>query len=84
MTDFEGTEQALAEAKDAPSPKRMGLPVEYAKLVLAIVDDPMRDGQCLRLDAGRRFAPDDSEEVTLFSGTDPPVARSGRNRGPGR
>lgn len=38
-------------------PKRMGKPEEYAKLALAIVDNPMLNGQCLRLDAGMRFAP---------------------------
>lgn len=38
-------------------PKRMGRPEEYAKLVLAVVDNPMLNGQCLRLDAGMRFAP---------------------------
>jgi hypothetical protein len=35
----------------------MGRPIEYAKLVAAIVDNPMLNGQCLRLDAGQRFAP---------------------------
>src|SRR3954452_15024475 len=38
-------------------PKRMGRPDEYAKLALAIIDNPMLNGQCLRLDAGMRFAP---------------------------
>jgi NAD(P)-dependent dehydrogenase (short-subunit alcohol dehydrogenase family) len=38
-------------------PKRMGKPEEYAKLALAIIDNPMLNGQCLRLDAGMRFAP---------------------------
>src|SRR3954471_13248268 len=38
-------------------PKRMGRPEEYAKLVLAIIDNQMLNGQCLRLDAGMRFAP---------------------------
>lgn len=38
-------------------PKRMGRPSEYAKLALAIVENPMLNGQCLRLDAGMRFAP---------------------------
>jgi NAD(P)-dependent dehydrogenase (short-subunit alcohol dehydrogenase family) len=38
-------------------PKRMGRPEEYAKLALAIVDNPMLNGQCLRLDAGMRFGP---------------------------
>jgi NAD(P)-dependent dehydrogenase (short-subunit alcohol dehydrogenase family) len=50
-------EFALALTKDAAFPKRMGRPDEYAKLVLAIVENPMLNGQCIRLDAGQRFAP---------------------------
>lgn len=50
-------EKRAALVKDAAFPKRMGRPEEYAKLVLAIVDNPMLNGQCLRLDAGQRFAP---------------------------
>jgi NAD(P)-dependent dehydrogenase (short-subunit alcohol dehydrogenase family) len=38
-------------------PKRMGRPDEYAKLALAIIDNQMLNGQCLRLDAGMRFGP---------------------------
>ncbi|WGL54011.1 SDR family NAD(P)-dependent oxidoreductase [Nocardioides sp. BP30] len=38
-------------------PKRMGRPEEYAKLACAIVENGMLNGQCLRLDAGMRFAP---------------------------
>jgi len=50
-------EFAKALTKDAAFPRRMGRPEEYAKLALAIVDNPMLNGQCLRLDAGQRFAP---------------------------
>jgi NAD(P)-dependent dehydrogenase (short-subunit alcohol dehydrogenase family) len=50
-------EMSKALVKDAAFPKRMGRPEEYAKLALAIVDNPMLNGQCLRLDAGQRFAP---------------------------
>jgi NAD(P)-dependent dehydrogenase (short-subunit alcohol dehydrogenase family) len=50
-------EFASALTKDAAFPKRLGKPEEYAKLVTAIVDNPMLNGQCLRLDAGQRFAP---------------------------
>ena len=50
-------EYATALTKDAAFPKRLGRPEEYAKLVAAIVDNPMLNGQCLRLDAGQRFAP---------------------------
>jgi NAD(P)-dependent dehydrogenase (short-subunit alcohol dehydrogenase family) len=46
-----------ALTKDAAFPKRMGRPDEYAKLVLAIVENPMLNGSCIRLDAGQRFAP---------------------------
>jgi len=50
-------EMKVALTKDNAFPKRMGRPEEYAKLALAIVDNPMLNGQCLRLDAGQRFAP---------------------------
>jgi NAD(P)-dependent dehydrogenase (short-subunit alcohol dehydrogenase family) len=46
-----------ALTRDAAFPKRMGRPDEYAKLALAIVDNPMLNGGTLRLDAGQRFAP---------------------------
>jgi NAD(P)-dependent dehydrogenase (short-subunit alcohol dehydrogenase family) len=50
-------EFAVALTKDAAFPKRLGRPEEFAKLVAAIVDNPMLNGQCIRLDAGQRFAP---------------------------
>jgi NAD(P)-dependent dehydrogenase (short-subunit alcohol dehydrogenase family) len=50
-------EMRAALTKDAAFPKRMGRPEEYAKLVAAIVDNAMLNGQCIRLDAGQRFAP---------------------------
>ncbi|HWC80476.1 MAG TPA: SDR family NAD(P)-dependent oxidoreductase [Pseudonocardiaceae bacterium] len=50
-------ETKVALVKDAAFPRRLGRPEEYAKLVLAIVENPMLNGQCLRLDAGQRFAP---------------------------
>ncbi|HXB36212.1 MAG TPA: SDR family NAD(P)-dependent oxidoreductase [Acidimicrobiales bacterium] len=43
--------------KDAAFPKRMGRPEEYAKLAIAIVETPMLNGLCIRLDGGQRFAP---------------------------
>lgn len=43
--------------KDAAFPKRMGKPEEYAMLATAIVENPMLNGGCIRLDAGQRFAP---------------------------
>lgn len=50
-------EFADALTKDAAFPKRMGRPEEYAKLALAIVENPMLNASTLRLDGGQRFAP---------------------------
>ena len=50
-------EFAKALTKDAAFPKRLGKPEEFAKLVSAIVENPMLNGSCIRLDAGVRFAP---------------------------
>jgi len=50
-------EFAQSLTKDAAFPKRMGRPNEYAKLAVSIVDNPMLNGSCIRLDAGQRFAP---------------------------
>jgi NAD(P)-dependent dehydrogenase (short-subunit alcohol dehydrogenase family) len=43
--------------RDNAFPRRMGRPEEYARLALAIVDNPMLNGSTIRLDAGVRFAP---------------------------
>jgi NAD(P)-dependent dehydrogenase (short-subunit alcohol dehydrogenase family) len=48
---------AATLTKDAAFPKRMGRPDEYAKLAVAIVENPMLNGSTIRLDAGQRFAP---------------------------
>lgn len=50
-------ERAAPFVKDAAFPKRMGRPEEFAKLAMAIIDNQMLNGQCLRLDAGQRFPP---------------------------
>ena len=50
-------EFADALTKDAAFPKRLGKPVEYARLAVAIIENPMLNGGCIRLDAGQRFAP---------------------------
>ena len=50
-------EFADALTKDAAFPKRMGRPIEYGRLVLAIVENPMLNGGTIRLDAGQHFAP---------------------------
>jgi NAD(P)-dependent dehydrogenase (short-subunit alcohol dehydrogenase family) len=50
-------EFANALTKDAAFPKRMGKPEEYAKLAVAIIENPMLNGGTIRLDGGQRFAP---------------------------
>ena len=50
-------EMVGALVKDCAFPKRMGLPEEYATLAKAIIETPMLNGSCIRLDAGQRFAP---------------------------
>ena len=37
--------------------QRMGRPEEYARLAVAIVENPMLNGGTIRLDGGQRFAP---------------------------
>lgn len=57
LTEGIPDEFAAVLTKDAAFPKRLGKPEEYAKLAVAIVENPMLNGQCIRLDAGQRFAP---------------------------
>jgi NAD(P)-dependent dehydrogenase (short-subunit alcohol dehydrogenase family) len=54
-----GIPDSFAEVltKDAAFPKRMGRPEEYGRLAVAIVENPMLNGGCIRLDGGQRFAP---------------------------
>ena len=40
-----------------PHPSRLGEPVEYAQLVQAIVENPMLNGETIRLDGAIRMAP---------------------------
>jgi NAD(P)-dependent dehydrogenase (short-subunit alcohol dehydrogenase family) len=57
LTEGVTDEIATTLTKDAAFPRRLGRPDEYAKLAVAIVENPMLNGQCIRLDAGQRFAP---------------------------
>ncbi|GAA0619870.1 SDR family NAD(P)-dependent oxidoreductase [Sporichthya brevicatena] len=43
--------------KSVPHPSRLGTPEEYAKLALAIIDNPMLNGETIRLDGAIRMAP---------------------------
>ncbi|EAA07400.5 3-hydroxyacyl-CoA dehydrogenase type-2 [Anopheles arabiensis] len=55
--------QALPEkvraflAKTVPFPQRLGEPAEYAQLVQAIVDNPLLNGEVIRLDGALRMMP---------------------------
>ncbi len=40
-----------------PHPRRLGVPDEYARLALGIVDNPMLNGETIRLDGALRMAP---------------------------
>jgi NAD(P)-dependent dehydrogenase (short-subunit alcohol dehydrogenase family) len=50
-------EQRDAFAAMQPFPKRLGAPDEFAMLVEQIVDNPMLNGEVIRLDAAVRFPP---------------------------
>ena len=42
-------------AQSAPFPKRLGRPAEYAALVHHIIENPMLNGECIRLDGAVRM-----------------------------
>jgi NAD(P)-dependent dehydrogenase (short-subunit alcohol dehydrogenase family) len=54
-----GLPQAVQDSLGAsvPFPSRLGRPEEYAKLVMAIVDNAMLNGEVIRLDGALRMAP---------------------------
>jgi hypothetical protein len=43
--------------RQVPYPSRLGAPAEYASLVCHIVDNPMLNGEVIRLDGAIRMAP---------------------------
>ena len=50
-------ERAENMTKDAAFPRRLGKPDEFARLAVAIIENPMLNGDTIRLDGGQRFAP---------------------------
>jgi len=50
-------ERAQNLTKDAAFPRRLGKPDEYARLAIAMIENPMLNGDTIRLDGGQRFAP---------------------------
>ena len=51
------TEAREALAASVPHPRRLGQPAEYASLVGHVVDNPMLNGEVIRLDGALRMAP---------------------------
>jgi NAD(P)-dependent dehydrogenase (short-subunit alcohol dehydrogenase family) len=51
------TEAQDSLAAQVPHPSRLGRPEEYARLVRAIVENPMLNGEVIRLDGAIRMAP---------------------------
>ncbi|MFH1080175.1 MAG: 3-hydroxyacyl-CoA dehydrogenase [Pseudomonadota bacterium] len=49
-------ETRIALGKMVPFPPRMGRPPEYARLVQHIIENPMLNGECIRLDGSIRMA----------------------------
>ncbi|WP_271853592.1 SDR family NAD(P)-dependent oxidoreductase [Planococcus maritimus] len=56
---FEGLPESTIASLSAtvPFPARLGRPVEYAKLVKSIVDNPLLNGEVIRLDGAIRMQP---------------------------
>ena len=57
LTEGSPDEFAQVLTKDSAFPKRLGRAEEYGRLAIAIVETPMLNGLCIRLDGGTRFAP---------------------------
>ncbi|MFA4912309.1 MAG: SDR family NAD(P)-dependent oxidoreductase [Comamonadaceae bacterium] len=47
----------LSLGKSVPNPPRLGLPDEFARLALHIIDNPMLNGETIRLDGAIRMQP---------------------------
>lgn len=54
-----GLPQAVKEgmAQGVPFPRRLGRPVEFARMVLHVIENPMLNGCCIRLDGALRMPP---------------------------
>lgn len=50
-------EARISLGQQVPFPSRLGRPAEYAQLVQAIVENPMLNGETIRLDGAIRMAP---------------------------
>jgi NAD(P)-dependent dehydrogenase (short-subunit alcohol dehydrogenase family) len=50
-------EARIKLAEEIPHPKRLGRPKEYAALVRQVVQNPMLNGEVIRLDGALRMPP---------------------------
>ena len=50
-------EQCAALTANVPFPNRMGQPDEYAQMVQSVLENPMLNGETIRLDAALRMQP---------------------------
>jgi NAD(P)-dependent dehydrogenase (short-subunit alcohol dehydrogenase family) len=57
MFDNLSQEAQKSLAASVPFPSRLGSPTEYAALALHICENPMLNGECIRLDGALRMAP---------------------------
>lgn len=57
MFDELSEEARKSLAASVPFPSRLGSPAEYAALATHIIENPMLNGECIRLDGALRMAP---------------------------
>jgi NAD(P)-dependent dehydrogenase (short-subunit alcohol dehydrogenase family) len=57
MFDSLSEEARKSLAASVPFPARLGSPTEYAQLAVHICENPMLNGECIRLDGALRMAP---------------------------
>ena len=57
LTSMAPQDMKDALTADAPFPKRMGRPIEYAMLAKSIIENPMLNGGTIRIDGAQRFTP---------------------------
>ena len=50
-------EARMSLGKQVPFPSRLGQPAEYAQLVQSIIENPMLNGDVIRLDGAIRMSP---------------------------
>jgi len=56
LSGLPGDVKSVLEAQ-VPHPSRLGSPAEYASLVAHIIDNPMLNGEVIRIDGALRMPP---------------------------